>query len=166
MSYKPKLSEFLLNFTPNLDSLIFEPAFQITYYVRMKSRIYKTILILTSFIFLTGFVPFTAFVGPGITIASTGNVYKASAQYLIDNHVKNKTGKNSLAYVKEEVTKYNKKEDINADLKRLIEKRIQIAQKRLAQQNEQNYLNKDLRLLVEKRIKIVRKKFDIKKINQ
>ena len=132
----------------------------------MKSRILRTIFIITSFIFLTGFLPFTALLGPGITIASTGNVYKASAQYLIDSHVKNKTGKNSLAYFKEEVTKYNKKEDLNVELKQLIETRVAIAQKKLAQQNEQNYLNKDLRQLVEKRIKIVRKKLDIKKINQ
>ena len=90
----------------------------------------------------------------------------ASVQYLIDSHVRNKTGKNSLAYFKEEVTKYNKKEDLNAELKQLIETRVTIAQKRLAQQNEQNYLNKDLRQLVEKRIKIVRKNLDIKKINQ
>jgi len=132
----------------------------------MKSRILRTIFILISFIFLTGFLPFTALLGPGITIASTGNVYKASVQYLIDSHVKNKTGKNSLVYFKEEVTKYSKKEDLNAELKQLIETRFTIAQKRLAQQNEQNYLNKDLRQLVEKRIKIVRKNLDIKKINQ
>ena len=132
----------------------------------MKSRILKISLILTSFIFLTGFLQFSAFVGPGITVASTGNLYKASAQYLIDNHVKNKTGKNSLTYVKEEVTKYNKQENLNNDLKQLIERRVQEAHKKLIYQTEQNNLNKDFRQLVEARIKIVSKKLDIKKINQ
>ena len=80
--------------------------------------------------------------------------------------MKNKTGKNSLTHVKEEVTKYNKKENFNDDLKELIEKRVIIAHKKLAQQTKDNNLNKDLRLLVEKRIKIVKKKLDIKKINQ
>ena len=139
---------------------------QITYDVLMKSRISKIILILTSFVFLTGFLPFPGLVGPGITIVSTGNVYKAGAQYLIDTQVKNKTGKNSLTHVKEEVTKYNKKENFNDDLKELIEKRVIIAHKKLAQQTKDNNLNKDLRLLVEKRIRIVKKKLDIKKINQ
>ena len=139
---------------------------QITYDMPMKSRISKIILILTSFVFLTGFLPFSALIGPGVTIVSTGNAYKAGAQYLIDTQIKNKTGKNSLTYVKEEVTKYNKKENFNDELKELIEKRAIIAHKKLAQQTKDNNLNKDLRLLVEKRIKIVKKKLDIKKINQ
>ena len=132
----------------------------------MNSKVFKISLILASFIFLSGFLPFSAFVGPGITVASTGNVYKASAQYLIDNHVKNKTGKSSLAYVKDGVTKYNKQEDLNKDLKKLIETRVQETHKKLIKQTKENNSNKEFRQLVEKRIKLVSKKLDIKKINQ
>ena len=132
----------------------------------MNSKVFKISLILASFIFLSGFLPFSAFVGPGITVASTGNVYKASAQYLIDNHVKNKTGKSSLAYVKDGVTKYNKQEDLNNDLKKLIEARVQETHKKLIKQTKENNSNKEFRQLVEKRIKLVSKKLDIKKINQ
>ena len=132
----------------------------------MNSKVFKISLILASFIFLSGFLPFSAFVGPGITVASTGNVYKASAQYLIDNHVKNKTGKSSLAYVKDGVTKYNKQEDLNKDLKKLIETRVQETHKKLIKQTKENNSNKEFRQLVEKRIKLVSKKLDIKKFNQ
>ncbi len=132
----------------------------------MNSRVLKISLILTSFIFLSGFLPFSAFVGPGITVASTGNVYKASVQYLIDNQVKNKTGKNSLTYVKDEVTKHNKQENLNNDLKKLIETRVKETHKKLIKQTKENNSNKEFRQLVEKRIKLVSKKLDIKKINQ
>ena len=131
----------------------------------MNVRYLKIVLILASFIFTTGFLPFAAMLGPGITIASSGNVYKAGAQFVIDSHIKKKTGKNSFAYVKQEVSKQNKKNVLDSDLKELVETRIKIVHKKLAQQSEENYLNKDLRYLVEKRIKVVRKKLDIKKVN-
>ena len=115
--------------------------------------------------FTTGFLPFTALLGPGFAVATTGNVYKAGAQFLIDHQIKNKTGKNSFAYVKE-VTNHNKKEELNTDFIKLIEKRVQITHSKITKQNEEFYLNKDFIQLVEKRIKIVRKKLDIKKINQ
>jgi hypothetical protein len=129
-------------------------------------RFVKIVLILASFVFTTGFLPFAALLGPGLTVATSGNVYKASAQFLIDRHIKNKTGKNSFVYFKEEVIKQNKKEDLNVDLKQLIETRVKIVHTKLVQQNEENNLNKDFIQFLEKRIKIVRKILDIKKINQ
>ena len=104
----------------------------------MINRYAKIVLILISFLFTTGFLPFIALVGPATTIFTSGNVYKASAQFIIDQSIKKKTGKNSLTLVKEEIEK---------------------------QENNRN-LNKELRKLVEKRIKIARQKLDLKKINQ
>ena len=126
----------------------------------MILRFVKIVFILVSFVFTTGFLPFAALLGPGLTIVSSGNIYKASAQFLIDHQIKGKTGKNSLTHVKEEMTKHGKKEDLKADLKKLIETRVKIAHTKIAQQNEINSLNKDLIQLVEKRIKIVRKKLN------
>ena len=119
-----------------------------------------------SFLFTTGFLPFAALIGPGLTIATSGNIYKAGAQFLIDQQIKNKTGKNSFAYVKEEVTKKNKKENLNDDIIKLVEKRVKVAHTKLTQKNKDYNLNKDFIQLIEKRIKIVRKKIDIKKISQ
>ena len=132
----------------------------------MNLRRYKIILIITSFIFLNGFLTFIPLLGPGLTIATSGNVYKASAQFIIDTHIKKKTGKNSLAHVKDEIEKKNIKQDFNADFKKLVETRVKIAHKKIIKQNKENYLNKDLRNLVKKRIKIARKILGSKDINQ
>ena len=93
-------------------------------------------------------------------------MYKATAQLVIDYHIKKKTGKNSLTYIKEEVIKKNKEEDLDTVLKQLIETRVKIAHEVIIQQDKKNNLNKDPNQLDKKRIKITRKKIDIKKINQ
>ena len=77
----------------------------------------KIIFFITSFIFLTGFVQIASLLGPGVTIFFFFFVYKAGAQFLIDNEIKKKTGKNPLALDKEkkkkkkEKKKYNKKKN-------------------------------------------------------
>ena len=132
----------------------------------MYMRFVKIFLILVSFVFTTGFLPFAALLGPGVTIATSGNIYKASAQLLIDQHIKNKTGRNSFAHVKEEVAKQNKKKNFDNDLKKLIETRVKIVHTKLVQQNKEKNLNKDFTQFVERRIRIVKNQLDIKKINQ
>ena len=132
----------------------------------MFKRIVKTGLMIFLFIFTTGFMPLPALIGPGLTIASSGNIYKAAAQILIDREVKNKTGKNSLAYVKEEVKKQHQKNNLDEDFKNLIESRVKIFHEKLAQQNNQKNINNDLILLVEKRISVARTKISKIKINQ
>ncbi len=131
----------------------------------MLFKIIKIVLILTSFIFTTGFLPIMGLIGPGFTILSTGNVYKAGFQIIIDQQVKNKTGKNSLAYVKDEVEKKQNEMQFNEDLKNLVEKRIKIAHEKFTKQSEINKLNKDFRIIVQKRVNLVRKKLDTVKIN-
>ena len=98
----------------------------------------KILLLITSLVFTTGFAQVVVLVGPATTIIASGNIYKASAQLIIDQGIKKKTGKNSLTFVKEGI------------------------EKKEAERN----LQKELRLLVEKRIKITRQKLDFGKINQ
>ena len=45
----------------------------------MYMKFVKIALLLISFVFTTGFLPFATLMGPGLTIASSGNVYKAGA---------------------------------------------------------------------------------------
>ena len=111
-----------------------------------------------SFVFMTGFVQVASLLGPAFTVASSGNVFKASAQIILDNEFKKKTGKSSLGYLKEEVTKNNYKNDFNKDLKSLIKHRVKITHQKIVRQNNEKELNKDLILLVEKRIKLTHKK--------
>ena len=104
----------------------------------MKFRMLKILTLIVSFFFLTGFVPLASIIGPGVTVLTSGNIYKATAQFMIDQTIKKKTGKNSLTLVKEEIEE---------------------------KQSEKNF-NKELRKLVEKRITIARQKLDLQKINQ
>ena len=97
----------------------------------MSYRVFKITAILLSFIFLTGFIPLVSFFGPAATIMSTGNIYKASAQFIIDQSIKKKTGKNSLTLVKEEIEKKEAQKDLNDKLRQLVEKRIKIARQKL-----------------------------------
>ena len=114
----------------------------------MKFRLFKIFMILVSFLFLTGFIPFASILGPGVTVLTSGNVYKATAQFIIDQSIKKKTGKNSLTLVKEEFDKKKNKNEFNEELRNLVEKRIKITRKKLEEQ--------ELRKLVKKRIQITR----------
>ena len=117
----------------------------------MMSRSIRIITIILSFLFLTGFVPILSIVGPGVTVLTTGNVYKAAAQLMIDQSIKKKTGKKSLTLVKEGINKNSqkyKKEKFYEDLSQLVEKRITMTRKKLDNQN--------LQKLVKKRINVTR----------
>ena len=57
--------------------------------------------ILLSFFFLTGFVPIMSFVGPSLTVLTSGNVYKASAHFIVNQRIEKETGKNSFTLIKE-----------------------------------------------------------------
>ena len=115
-----------------------------------------------SFVFLTGFVQVASLLGPAFTVASSGNVFKASAQIILDNEFKKKTGKSSIGYFKDEVSKNNYKNDINKELKSLIKHRVKKTHKRIVRQNNVKELNKDMILLIEKRIKLTHKKLQKK----
>jgi hypothetical protein len=114
----------------------------------MNFRLFKIFMILVSFLFLTGFIPFASILGPGVTVLTSGNIYKATAQFIIDQSIKKKTGKNSLTLVKEELDKKKNKNEFNEELRNLVEKRIKMTRKKLDEQ--------ELRKLVKKRIHITR----------
>jgi hypothetical protein len=114
----------------------------------MNFRLFKIFTILVSFLFLTGFTPFISILGPGVTVITSGNIYKATAQFIIDQSIKKKTGKNSLTLVKEEIDKKKNKKEFNQELRNLVEKRIKMTRKKLEEQ--------ELRKLVKKRIQITR----------
>ena len=114
----------------------------------MNFRLIKIFTILVSFLFLTGFTPFISILGPGVTAITSGNIYKATAQFIIDQSIKKKTGKSSLTLVKEELDKTKNKNQFNEELRNLVEKRIKMTRKKLEEQ--------ELRKLVKKRIQITR----------
>ena len=114
-------------------------------------RSFRIVTIIVFFFFLTGFIPIMSFVGPGMTVLTTGNVFKAATQLMIDQSIKKKTGKNSLVFVSEKINKNSqnyKKNKFNEDLRKLVEQRIKITRKKLDDQN--------LKKSVKKRIKVTK----------
>jgi hypothetical protein len=115
-----------------------------------------------SFFFLTGFVPILSFVGPSITALTSGSIYKASAQFIINQHIEKETGKNSLTLIKEslveETNKKVQKNSFDEDFRKLVEARIKMTRQKLDNQN--------LQKLLKKRIEITRLKLNLNNTTQ
>ena len=63
-------------------------------------KIYFLVLIS---IFLSGCIQSTALLGPGVTIATTGNIMQAGLQYGANTAIKNETGKDPITHLKDAV---------------------------------------------------------------
>ena len=128
----------------------------------MNFRLFRILTIILSFFFLTGFVPILSFVGPGVTVLTSGNVYKASAQFIINQRIEKETGKNSLALIKEALVEETdikiKKNSFDEDLRQLVETRIKMTRQKINNQN--------LQKLLKKRIEVTRSILDLNNITQ
>ena len=128
----------------------------------MKFRLFRILTIILSFFFLTGFVPILSFVGPGVTVLTSGNVYKASAQFIVNQRIEKETGKNSLSLIKEtlveEADKQMKINSFDEDFKQLVETRIKMTRQKLDNQN--------LQKLLKKRIEVTRSILDLNNSTQ
>ena len=129
----------------------------------MKFRLFRILTIVLSFFFLTGFVPILSFVGPGVTVLTSGNIYKASAQFIINQHIEKETGKNSLTLIKETLVKEEienkiQKNSFDEDLRQLVETRIKMTRQKLDNQN--------LQKLLKKRIEVTRSILDLNNTTQ
>ena len=128
----------------------------------MKFRLFRILTLIVSFFFLTGFVPIFSFIGPGVTALTSGNVYKASAQFIINQRIEKETGKNSLTLIKETLfEEKDKKIKINSfdeDLRQLVETRIKMTRQKLD--------NHNLQKLLKKRIKVTRSILDLNNTTQ
>ena len=132
----------------------------------MIFKFLKLCLFLTSFLFLTGFVHLPSLLGPAITAVTSGNLTKATAQLVFDNEFKKKTGKSSLSYITDEVSKNNEENRVNKEFKDLIEQRVKIVHQKLVDQNNEPKIIKDFKLLVENRVELTHQKLIKQKINQ
>ena len=112
----------------------------------MILKLLRIFIIILSFFFLTGFVSVFSILGPGMTAFTSGNLYKAGAQFIINQSIEKETGKNSLTLIKEtlvdETDKTIKKNSFDEDLRQLVETRIKITRQKLDNQNLQKLLKK------------------------
>ena len=91
-------------------------------------KIYLLVLIS---IFLSGCIQSSALLGPGITIATTGNVMQAGFQYGANSAIKNETGKDALTHLKDVVEEEQDNQKLEKKIKNLAQNTIQKIKKKL-----------------------------------
>ena len=129
----------------------------------MKFKLLRILTIIFSFFFLTGFVPILSLVGPSVTVITSGNIYKASAQFIVNQRIEKETGKNSLTliketFVKEEIDEKIQKNSFDEDLRQLVETNIKMTKQKIENQN--------LQKLLKKRIEVTRSILNINNTTQ
>ena len=91
-------------------------------------KIYFLIII---FISLSGCIQSTALLGPGVTIATTGNVMHAGFQYGANKAIKKETGKDVLTHLKDVVENEQHSHKLKNQIKDIATNTIEKAKKRL-----------------------------------
>ena len=94
-------------------------------------KIFKIFFVIFSLVILSGCIQTTSLLGPGITIASTGNVLQAGFQYGANEAVKNETGKDVLTHIKDTVDEKNKQKKLHVKLRQLLKNRIETTRQKL-----------------------------------
>jgi hypothetical protein len=88
-------------------------------------KFFKIKFLFLLFIFLNGCLHSTALLGPGLTVATTGNIMQAGFQYGANTAIKKETGKGTLEHIKDAVDNKNKDKKLRLKFTKIIEKRIQ-----------------------------------------
>ena len=95
-------------------------------------KIFKITFFSLSLLFLSGCFQTTALLGPGVTVATSGNVLQAGLQYGANTAVKNETGEYPLEYIKNSVEEKNNQKKFYVEFKNFIENRIQASRRKLS----------------------------------
>ena len=94
-------------------------------------RFFKIIFIFFSLIFLNGCLQTTALLGPGVTIATTGNVLQAGFQYGANSVIENETGKNTFEHLQDAVDTQSKNKKFQEKFTKLVEKKFELTREKL-----------------------------------
>ena len=90
----------------------------------------KIFYIIFSLTFLNGCLQTTALLGPGITVATTGNVLQAGLQYGANTVIENETGKNTLEHFQSALESQKKDKKFKEKFNNLVEKKFKLARKK------------------------------------
>ena len=82
-------------------------------------------------IFLNGCLQSTALLGPGVTIATTGNVVQAGFQYTANRAIKNETGKDALTHLKSAIDEEKKNQRLEKIIGNFTQNTIERVKKKL-----------------------------------
>ena len=91
-------------------------------------KIYLLVLIS---MFLTGCIQSTALLGPGVTIATTGNIMQAGFQYGANSAIKNETGKDAFTHLKDAIQEEQDSQKLNKKIKNFTINTIDRVKKKL-----------------------------------
>ena len=94
-------------------------------------RFLKTLLILSTIFFLNGCIQATALLGPGLTIATTGNVLQAGFQYGANSVIEKETGKNTFQHFQEAVENHSRDKKFQEKFTSLVKKKLEHAREKL-----------------------------------
>jgi len=94
-------------------------------------RFLKTLLILSTIIFLNGCIQATSLLGPGLTIATTGNVLQAGFQYGANSVIEKETGKNPFEHLQDAVDNQSKNKNFQEKFTNLVEKKLELTREKL-----------------------------------
>jgi len=85
----------------------------------------KILFTLFLIIFLNGCIQTASLLGPGVTVATTGNIMQAGFQYGANTAIKKETGKGTLEHIKDAVDNENKNKKFKLKISELIKKKTQ-----------------------------------------
>ena len=94
-------------------------------------RFLKIFFILSSLIFLNGCIQTTALLGPGLTMATTGNVLQAGFQYGANSVIEKETGKNTFEHFQSAVEGQKKNKKFKEKFTDLVENKFELTRKKL-----------------------------------
>ena len=80
---------------------------------------------------MSGCIQSTALFGPGVTLATTGNVMQAGLQYGANTAIKNETGKDALTHLKDAVDEEQDNQKVEKKIKKFVKNTIDTISKKL-----------------------------------
>ena len=83
------------------------------------------------FIFLSGCIQSAALLGPGLTLATTGNIVQAGLQYGANTAIKNETGKDALTHLKVALDEEQDNQKVEKKIKTIVKNTIDTISKKL-----------------------------------
>ena len=94
-------------------------------------KLFKILFILSFLIFLNGCLQTTALLGPGLTIATTGNVLQAGFQYGANSVIEKETGKNTFELFQDVVDHQSKNKKFQKKFINVVEKQFKLTREKL-----------------------------------
>ena len=91
----------------------------------------KIYFLIVIFISLSGCIQSTALLGPGFTIATTGNIMQAGFQYGAHTAIKNETGKDVLTHLKDVAEEEQDNKKLELKIKEIVTNTIEKFKKKL-----------------------------------